>query len=163
MYEYHVTVAKPGTKIRDWKETQFTNVDYMGDVVREDVILTDHFETFNGKQFAIGNLFETVERYLGYEALRIKVEGPLDTRPFQSLYYEAHFKMSEPVKSIHGHHSINRLTGSHWYSIRTTDYARLVRDARIFKDAWSSKIVEQEIESVFVDTNPEIDYSWMEI
>lgn len=161
-YEFHITVQDDKVTLPDWKITRFKNVTSRYETVREESILTWNQEFANDQQ-AIIFLSKNAEK-LGSNAIRMKVERPYTSRNFV-LYHEAHFK----VKRFIGHpnkdlnfllSSINTGNGANWCTVRVKDEFDFGVCTQKAKEYLRDLIIEQEFESVIVDTNSAIDRDW---
>lgn len=166
IYEVHITAASLDFCITGWKQTVFQNLTHASTVIGEDILLTKQFEIHEmSKNEAMSMILKEANHPRSFPSMikRIKIETGPDTRPFQSLYFEAHCKLKEIPSSSLGKRSRNKCTNAKWVTLRSTDYQALKAEFNILEIFERDKIIEKEIESVIFDSAPELDYQWMEL
>lgn len=173
-YEFHVTLDRvPERYPRGWKHTTFLNVDHKGQTIREDIPLSKQKEldTRLDSGIFLHNEMKDINRYMNFspgdpppKIIRTKIEtGPTEIT-YAAVYHEAHFKLNRWVEHApHGyiHRSINKETGAHWRTIRSSDYRELHRQYVTAHSILGDAVIEQEIESVLYDTAPMLDVYWL--
>jgi hypothetical protein len=160
-YEFHITVHNDKLTLPGWKTTRFVNITSEHIEVRRESIITWNQE-FPNDQEAIIFLAKETDK-LGSNAYRMKVERPRTTNG-NALYHEAHFK----TKRFIGHpkglefllNSFNADTKSNWCTVRHRDDFTFNEQVKKAREYLQNLIIEQEFESVIVDTNPSIDRDW---
>jgi len=174
IYEYRISVDSEKIMIPMWKQTIFQNINSGGHVVREEILLTSTMDFDNNVEamvwpaIIIDAHFPESKKHI----TRVKIECPVDNRPFMANYYEAHFKMDRAElqrdRRVHDDffradisRSINKTTRALWATIRERHSATLKSKVTIFKSKYSAAIDEQDIEGVIFDSSPFVDYNWM--
>ena len=171
-YEFHVTLDRsPAEYPRNWKRTIFLNVDHKGQTIREDILLSTQKEldTRLDSGIFLHNEMKDINRYINFsdpppKIMRAKIESGPTEIIYAAVYHEAHFKLNRWVEhDAHGfiHRSINKETGAHWRTVRSSDYRELHRQYGLAHSILGDAVIEQEIESVLYDTNPVLDVYWL--
>lgn len=176
IYEYHISVDSEKIMIPMWKQTIFNNIDSRGVLVREEIILTSTMDFDNNVEAMVypGLVIDAYFPESKAHVTRVKIECPLDSRPFMANYYEAHFKMKTGEFSFENSSQLyhdffrqdvsrsrNKNTQALWATIRKSNPNTLKEEARVFALKYGAFIEEKDIEGVIFDSSPYVDYLWM--
>lgn len=157
--DYSILLNHDGSLILpNTKFTIFENFGIHGNCVMVDNIVTRWYHTESLNQSAAAHAFLSydIERLslLGLKVLRSKLEcGPIK----DCLYYEAHVKYEGyPPPDVWLSKSCR---GGQWATIRSSNLD-VLKTKFWMNENWSQwNILEKEIESVVIDTNPEHEFS----